>query len=130
MAEPKLTPRQLAQVAILETLPPRFEQIHRMVEELAGLRADEALTRRLCRLLDESKAATNTMGLTALADTFGMMGMLARRSGGLQMRVRGLREGLASLKINFEGAWRAATTPEPEAPADGRTSASAPPGGR
>jgi hypothetical protein len=39
------------------------------------------------------------------------MSMLARRSGGLQMRLRGLREGLVSLKINYEGAVRAASTP-------------------
>ncbi|MGH7559955.1 MAG: hypothetical protein ACRENB_02940 [Gemmatimonadales bacterium] len=123
MAEAKLTPRQQAQLDVLGTLPPRFEQIHRMVEELASLRADEALARRLCRLLDESKAATATMGLPALADTFGMMSMLARRTSGLQMKIRGLREGLASLKINFEGAWRSASTPEDP-------SASAPPDDR
>jgi hypothetical protein len=40
------------------------------------------------------------------------MGMMARRGGGLQMKVRGLREGLGSLKTNYEGALRAATTPE------------------
>lgn len=124
MAEVKLTPRQLAQVAVLETLPPRFEQIHRMVEEMAALRGDEALTRRLARMLDESKAATNALGLTGLAETLGTMGMLARRTGGLQMKVRGLREGLASLKINYEGAWRAATTPEAE------PNASSPPDGQ
>jgi len=37
---------------------------------------------------------------------------MARRTGGQQMRIRGLREGLGSLKINFEGAWRSATTEE------------------
>ena len=114
MAEVKLTPRQLAQVAVLETLPPRFEQVHRMVEEMAALRGDEALTRRLARMLDESKAATNALGLTGLSETLGMMGMLARRTGGLQMKVRGLREGLGSLKINYEGALRLASTPQEE----------------
>ena len=124
MADPKLTPRQLSQIAVLEVLPPKFEQINRMVEEMAGLRADETMVRRLCRMLDESKAATSSMGLPALADTLGMMSSLARRTGGLQMRVRGLREGLGSLKINFEGAWRAATTPIEDA------TASSPPGDR
>lgn len=109
---PKLSPKQQAQLAILEPLPRRFEQLHRMIEEMASLRADEALQRQLARNLDELKAQTNSIGLTALSETFGMMGMMARRSGGLQMRVRGLREGLVSLKTNFEGALRAATTPE------------------
>jgi len=111
----KLNSRQLAQLAVLEPLPQRFEQIHRLVEEIGGLRADEAVTRRLCRILDEAKSATNTAGLTALSETFGIMGTLARRNAGLQMKVRGLREGLTSLKINFEGALRAARTPLPEA---------------
>jgi hypothetical protein len=122
MSGPKLSPRQLTQIAVLETLPPRFATIHRMIEEMASLKADEAMVRRLCRLLEESKAATSGIGLSGLSDTLGMMGSLARRTGGLQMRVRGLREGLGSLKINFDGAWRSATTPEPE------PNASSPPG--
>lgn len=76
------------------------------------MRADEAMQRQLVRNLDELKAQAGGIGLSALADTFGMMSTLARRSGGLQMRIRGLREGLASLKINYEGALRAATTPD------------------
>jgi hypothetical protein len=124
MADQKLTPRQLSQITVLEVLPPKFEQINRIIEEMAGLRADEAMVRRLCRMLDESKSAASGMGLPALADTLGMMSSLARRTGGLQMKVRGLREGLGSLKINFEGAWRAATTPIEDA------TASSPPGDR
>jgi hypothetical protein len=112
----KLTPRQKAQLAVLETLPPKFQQMHRLVEEIAGMRVDDSVTRRLTRLLDESKAATNTVGLTALTETMGVMGMLARRTGGHQMKVRGLREGLGSLKINFEGALRSASMAEPEEP--------------
>lgn len=110
----KLNSRQLAQLAVLEPLPHRFEQIHRLVEEIAGLRADETLTRRLTRVLDECKSTTNTAGLTALSETFGIMGTLARRNAGLQMKVRGLREGLSSLKVNYEGALRSAKTPIPE----------------
>ena len=109
----KLTPRQKAQLEVLETLPHKFEQIHRLVEEVAGLRADESVIRRLCRILDEGKAAANSVNLTALSETMGIMGMLARRGGGVQMKIRALREGLASLKINYEGALRSANTPEP-----------------
>ena len=112
MAE-KLTSRQIAQLGVLETLPAKFVQIHRLVEEIAGLRADESVIRRLCRILDEAKAATNTVGLTPLSDTMGNMGTIARRNAGIQMKVRGLREGLGSLKINYEGALRSAKTPIP-----------------
>jgi hypothetical protein len=40
------------------------------------------------------------------------MSTMVRRGGGLQMKVRGLRELLGSLKINYEAALRSATTPE------------------
>lgn len=110
----QLSPRQLAQLAVLEPLPAKFEQIHRLIEEIAGLRADESVIRRLRRLLDETKAATNTVGLSALSDTMGIMGTIARRNAGMQMKIRGLREGLGSLKVNYEGALRSAKMPLPE----------------
>jgi hypothetical protein len=100
----KLTPQQAAELAVLQTLPPRFELAHRLIEEMAVLRLDEAQVKRLIRLLDEGKVAANSIGQFVLGDTLGMMAMLARRGGDLQMRVRGLREGLASLRINYEGA--------------------------
>lgn len=108
----KLSSKQLARVAVLETFPPKFDHIHRLIEEIASLRADEAMTRRLARMLDEMKAGAASIGEGALAETLGIMGTLARRGGGVQMRVRGLRESFGALKVNFEGAMRAATREE------------------
>ena len=108
----KLTSRQKAQLAVLETLPPKIEHMHRLIEEIAGMRPDETVTRRLCRILDETKVAVNSVGMNALSETMGIMGTLARRTSGIQMKIRGLREGLGSLKINYEGALRSATTEE------------------
>ncbi|MDZ4673572.1 MAG: hypothetical protein SGI84_03895 [Gemmatimonadota bacterium] len=115
----KLSSRQQAQLAVLEQLPRRFQQLHRMIEESAAPRADETLQRKLVRNLDELKAQTAGIGLGALTETLGVMSMLARRTGGNQMRVRGLQEGLVSLKINYDGALRSATTPEAEVPEKG-----------
>ena len=109
---PKLSTAQQAQLAFLDTLPARFERIHRQIEEIAAMRADDTQVRNLCRLLDESRNQAGTLNLGPLADTFGRMSMMARRGGGLQMKVRGLREGLASLKTNYDGAYRMASTPE------------------
>ena len=107
----KLTARQQSQLALLRTLPPRFEQMHRLIEEIAGLRADESVTRRLCRLLDATKSGADGVGLNGLAETMGGMSTMARRGGGMQMKIQGLRDGLRSLRINFEGALREASTP-------------------
>jgi hypothetical protein len=115
----KLSSRQQAQLAYLETLPRKFQRMHAVIEEMTALRADEAVVRGFCRLLDEVKGNAAALSLTGLADTAGLMSTMARRGGGLQMKVRGLRELQGSLKINYEAAIRAASTPEaPEAAAD------------
>ena len=106
-------------MVFLTALPAKFERFHRTIEELAGQRMDEARLRAFARQLDELKAGATSLGLHSLGDTFGMMGMMARRGGGLQLKVRGLREGLASLRVNYDGALRAASTPEESAEAEG-----------
>ena len=112
----KLSSRQQAQLAFLQTLPPKFQRIHAVIEEMASLRADDVVVRGLARLLDEIKGNAGSLSLTGLADTAGLMGTMTRRGGGLQMKVRGLRELLGSLKITYEAAMRSATTPEAPAP--------------
>ena len=108
----KLSSRQQAQLAFLQTLPPKFQRMHAVIEEMGGLRADEVVVRGLARLLDQLKGEAAGLSLTGIADTAGLMATMTRRGGGLQMKVRGLRELLGSLKINYEAAMRSATTPE------------------
>lgn len=108
----KLTSRQVAQLNYLQTLPPRIGRIYSVIEEMASLRADEAVVRGLARLLDQIKSEAGALSLTGLSETAGIMSTMTRRGGGLQMRVRGLRELLGSLKINYEAAMRSASTPE------------------
>lgn len=108
----KLSARQQAQLAYLQTLPPRFGRMHAVIEEMAGLRADDVVVRGLARLLDQVKGEAAALSLTGIADTAGLMSTMTRRGGGLQLKVRGLRELLGSLKINYEAALRKATTPE------------------
>jgi hypothetical protein len=108
----KLSSRQQAQLAYLELLPQRFGRIHAVIEEMASLRADDVVVRGLARLLDQIKAESGALSLTGLADTAGLMSTMTRRGGGLQVKVRGLRELFGSLKINYDAAMRMATTPE------------------
>jgi len=108
----RLSSKQLSQLAFLETLPPKFQRIHTVIEEMGTLRADDTRVRGFCRMLDEIKANAAHLSIGGLGDTAGLMVTLARRGGGLQMKVRGLRELLASLKTNYEAALRQATTPE------------------
>jgi hypothetical protein len=113
----KLSSRQQAQLAYLQTLPPKFQRIFSVIEQMSALQADDVTVRGLARLLDDIKGNAGALSLSGLADTAGLMGTMARRGGGLQVKVRGLRELLGSLKINYEAALRQATTPEgPTAP--------------
>jgi hypothetical protein len=112
---PKLSSRQQAQLAFLERLPPKFQRMHSIIEQMATLRADDTILRNLGRILDEVKGNATALSLNGLADTAGLMGTMLRRGGGLQFRVRGLRELFGSLKTNYEAAVRAASTPEESA---------------
>jgi hypothetical protein len=112
MAKVSLSGAQQAQLVFLGSLPPKFERIHRLIEEIANLHGGETTTKMLTRMLDELKNGASSLSLTSLADIFGNMGQMARRHGGLQVKIRGLREGLVSLKINYEGVLRKASTPE------------------
>jgi hypothetical protein len=109
---PTLTGSQQAQLAFLQTLPSKFEKIHRQTEEIATLKADDNVQRSLARSLDILRNEAAGLMLTGLADTFGLMSNLTRRGGGVQLKIRGLREGLGSLKLNYEGAVRSASTAE------------------
>lgn len=115
---PKLSARQQAQLTWLDTVPPKLEKATRIVEMMASRHADDTQVRSLMRQLDEMKAQAGGLGLGALGDAFGFMGMLLRRTGGHEVKVRGLRELLAGAKVNFEGAYRAASTPAPSEEGD------------
>lgn len=115
MAAQKLSSRQQAQLAYLQTLPPKFQRIHSVIEQMASLQVDDSALRSFTRSLDQLKAGAAALSMTSLADTAGLMATMARRGGGVQTKVRGLRELLGSLKIGYEGALRQATTPDPDA---------------
>ena len=117
----KLTSRQQQQLAYLQGLPMKFAVIARVLDQMAALQADDAQIRGMCRQVDEIKSGCGQLSLGSMADTAGHMVTLARRTGSQQMRVRGLRELMGSLKINYDGAVRAASTPEraPDEPAKG-----------
>jgi chemotaxis protein histidine kinase CheA len=114
---PKLSSRQQAQLAFLEQLPQKFQRMYSIIEQMSSQRVDDAILRGFGRLLDEVKGKATALSLNGLADTAGLMGTMLRRGGGLQFRVRGLRELLGSLRTNYDAALRQATTPEsPEGP--------------
>ena len=69
----KLTTRQQVQLAWLESLPPKFDRIKKVIELMSSNQADESQQRALARLLDELKAQAGGLSLTAIAEGFGFM---------------------------------------------------------
>jgi hypothetical protein len=123
-----LSSRQQAQLAFLEQLPPKFQRMHNIIEQMSSLKVDETVLRGFARLLDQIKGNATALSLNGLAETAGLMGTMLRRGGGLQFRVRGLRELLNSLKSNYDAALRAATTTEDSAESPGTTGSDGPAG--
>jgi hypothetical protein len=111
----KLSARQQAQLAFLDAQTPKIQRIHSLIEKLNSPSEAESAVRSLVRLLDEVKSGSASMSLTAVAQNASDMASLARRTGAVQIRVRGLREGLAGLKINCDGARKTASKPAEEA---------------
>jgi hypothetical protein len=112
----KLSSRQQAQLAFLDSLPPKLARVHTLIEKLASPTEMESSRKSLMRLLDELKSGASGLGLGAVATTAAMMSGLARGTGGLHTRLRGLREGLAGLKTNCDGARKAASKPADDGP--------------
>jgi hypothetical protein len=115
---PNLSSRQQAQLAFLAQLPPKFQRMHSLIEQMSSPRADETIVRGFGRLLDEIRGKASGLNLNRVADTAGLMGMMLRRSGGLQLKVRGLRDLFTSLKSHYDAAVRVASTPEDLAESD------------
>ena len=113
---PKLSARQQAQLAFLDAQVPKLQRIHALIERLSSPSEAETAAKSLTRLLDELKSGAAGLSISDVAQTASMMASVSRRTGGLQTRLRALREGFAGLKINYDGARKSAS--RPEGPAD------------
>lgn len=115
---PRLSSRQQVQLAFVQSLSPRLEQVKKCIDLMEAMQADDTVVRGMCKTLDALKSHASQLNLSNLADTSGLMSALARRGGGLQMKVRGLRELYSKFRSECDGALRAAMTPE-DRPLDG-----------
>ncbi len=112
----KLSPQQQAQLGWLDQLPRQLDALTKVIELLGINQADDAQCRGAARLTDQLKGQAVSVGLPMMADGFGYMGTILRRNGSTQTRVRALRELLAGVRVNAEGARRQAATPAPADP--------------
>jgi hypothetical protein len=108
----KLSVQQQTQLAMLSTLPPKIQRIQSVIEQMAGGMADEAVVRGMVRQLDEIKAFSSQLRMNGLADAAAQMATTGRRGGGLQVKIRNLRENMTMVRQNYDMALRKASLPE------------------
>lgn len=108
----KLSSRQQVQLAFLDSEEPKLGRVYSLIERMNTPNEAEMVTRQLARLMDHMKGGATTAGLPMVADSAGAMAMTARRGGGIQVRIRGLRDGLGPLKHAMAMSRKRASTPE------------------
>lgn len=110
----KLSVKQQSQLAFLNLLPPKFARCLTVIEQMGGGgKMDESVVRGMIRVMDEIKAGASQLKINGLADSAANMAAIGRRGGGQQVKVRALREALASVRMNHDSATKKASIPVP-----------------
>ena len=107
----KLSSRQQAQLAYLDQLVPKVQRVFTLIEKLAQPSEAETASRQLSRLLDQIKIESAGFSINGVSASAASMAALARQTGGMQTRQRGLRDGLVGMRVNMDGARKAASKP-------------------
>jgi len=113
----KLTPDQVRRIEEIEAELKVVAHSHHLVQELAANRAAPAKAlARICesiaRDMSQMRQRALTSNIGTVADIAGALGVMAVRGGGFSMKVRGLEDGVHSLKMQLEHALKMASTIE------------------
>jgi len=119
MPETHLTVDQQRRVVEIEEYLKITERVKRLVTELEENRAAQPnVLRGICetiaRDLSQMRQRALTSNIGTIADVAGAMSVMAARGGGINMKVRGLADGVNSLTMQLEHALKVASTPEPK----------------
>ncbi len=117
MAEPKLTPIQMQRIDQIQGFIKTVALVHKLVGELEANRAARAqilqeMCARIARELSRMRQRAIGANVGTVADVAGSLSTLATRNQGLLMKIRGLKDGVASLSFQLDRALVQAQTPE------------------
>ena len=121
MAEPKLTPNQLRLAEEIQGFLKTIAQVKKLVGELESNRAArveilQGISSQIAREFSRLRQRAISANIGTVADVAGSLATMAGRSQGLQMKIRNLNEGVASLTFQLERALAVAMTPEEKRP--------------
>lgn len=116
MADPKLSPIQMQRIAQIEGFIKTVDLVKKLVGELEANRAArpqllQDMCARIARELSRMRQRAMGANIGTVADVAGSLGMMATRSSGLLMKIRGLKDGVASLSFQLDRALVQAQTP-------------------
>jgi hypothetical protein len=116
MAE-KLTVDQLRRIDEIEAYRKVVAHTHHLVQELAANRAAPAKALdKICELIARDMSQMRQRALLSnigtIADVAGALAVMAARGGGMSMKLRGLEDGVHSLRMQLEHALKMASTIE------------------
>ena len=119
MPETHLTVDQQRRVVEIEEYLKITERVKRLVTELEDNRAAQpnvlkGICETIARDLSQMRQRALTSNIGTIADVAGAMSVMAARGGGINMKVRGLVDGVNSLTMQLEHALKVASTPEPK----------------
>jgi hypothetical protein len=94
------------------------EHVAKLLAELEANRAGKAMfisniCSAMARELAQMRQRALSSGVGTIADVAGAMSVMAGRGGGIAMKIRGLTDGVHSLRLQLDQALKHATTPEP-----------------
>lgn len=117
MAEPKLTPIQMQRIDQIQGFQKTVELVKKLVGELEANRAArpqflQDICARISRDLSRMRQRAIGANIGTVADVAGGLSTMANRSTGLLMKIRGLKDGVASLTFQLDRALVQAQTPE------------------
>ncbi|PYP22674.1 MAG: hypothetical protein DMD55_19010 [Gemmatimonadetes bacterium] len=117
----KLTADQQRRAGEIRQFQTVVEHVAKLVAELDSNRAAKAtfidnLCESIARQLSQLRQRALTSGIGTIADVAGAMSVMAGRGGGIHMKIRGLTDGVNSLRMQLDQALKQAMTPEPTQP--------------
>jgi hypothetical protein len=129
VAQQKLTAGQARRIEEVEAFQRTIAKVRALTAELESSRAAKAsIVQGLCsaiaRELSQMRQRALSANIGTVGDTAGTLAVMAARSSGLNMKLRGLADGLNSIDIQLDQSLKAALAPEkskeraPENPKD------------
>jgi hypothetical protein len=121
---PKLTADQVRRLEEVRAFLKTTDHVGSLVTELDSKRAAksqviENVCERIARELSQMRQRALGANIGTIADVAGTMSVMAGRGGGIEMKIRGLTDGVTSLRMQLDQALKQATMPAkktPEAP--------------